>query len=152
MTRRTGFTMIEMAVALVVVSLLVLIGSVVCIPFMLVSTTACLGLALTLWRRETLLLLILIAGYITPHLFILGEDRFHLAMVPFMAILAAFAWGGGWKALRERWQTRTGKIVILLAGLAILLLCLNWTTELLRDSNKIAQLLSATGNLSGFSY
>jgi hypothetical protein len=54
--------------------------------------------------------------------------------------------------LKERWKTRNGKIAIGLAVLAALLLCFNWTAELMRDSSKLTQLLSAHGNQTYFPY
>lgn len=132
--------------------LLLTIGFVVCIPFVVVSLSASFGLAFARWRREMLLLILLVVGYVTPHLFIIAEDRFHLAMVPFFTLLAAYCWSGGWRELKTRWQTRRGKIVIGLACLVALLLCFNWTGELWRDAGKISQLLSASGNQTYFSY
>jgi hypothetical protein len=132
--------------------LLILIAAIVCLPFVLVSTSGVFGLALTRWRKETLLLALFLIGYITPHLFIIAEDRFHLTTVPFLAILAAYCWTGGRSALRERWQTRSGKVAILLASLAIVLLFSNWGLELWRDADKLAQLLGPNGNQTHFSY
>jgi hypothetical protein len=132
--------------------LLLLIGTILCLPFVIVSLSASFGLALVKWRKEILLLVILSLGYITPHLFIIAEDRFHLAMVPFFSILGAIFWSEGWQALRERWKTRAGKIALVLACLAVVLLCLNWSYELWRDAGKITQLLSVGGNQTYFSY
>ncbi|MFN8386098.1 MAG: hypothetical protein U0X92_06705 [Anaerolineales bacterium] len=39
-------------------------------------------------------------------MFILAEDRFHLALVPYFAILAAWFWVNGFKSLFIRWQNR----------------------------------------------
>jgi hypothetical protein len=119
---------------------------------MAVSTSSAIGLALFPRRKETGLLVLLLIGYITPHLLILAEDRFHLAIVPFLAILAAFSWTGGWAAVRERWQTRAGKAALLLALLAILLLLANWGLELWRDLDRIKLLLGADGNQTHFPY
>ncbi len=51
------------------------------------------------WRKATMLMGVLIFGYMLPHLFIISEDRFHLALIPLFSILAAFFWTGGWQAL-----------------------------------------------------
>ncbi len=122
------------------------------LPFVLVSLSSAFGLALVEWKKGMVLISCLAAGYIAPHLFILAEDRFHLALVPFLALLAALAWRGGVTALRERWQTRNGKIAIVLASLAAVLLLSNWTIELWRDADKLAQLLGPGGNQTYFSY
>jgi hypothetical protein len=99
-----------------------------------------------------LLMVLFFIGYITPHLFILGEDRFHLTIVPFLAILASSFWIRSRSAVRERFQTRSGRIGISLAIVTILLLSANWVLELLRDSEKLAVLFGPNGNISHFSY
>jgi len=134
------------------ISLLLLIAAILCLPFVLVSTFGAFGLALARWRKETLLLTLFLIGYITPHLFIIAEDRFHLATVPFLAILAAYCWTGGWSDLRVRWQTRSGRVAILLASLAIVLLFTNWGLELWRDGGKLIQLFGPNGNRTYFPY
>jgi hypothetical protein len=111
------------------------------------------GLALAHWRKETWLLGLFFVGYITPHLLIIAEDRFHLATVPFLAILAAQCWTGGWSSIRQRWTgSKIGKVMLILASAAILLLLANWGLELWRDTDKLALLFSLNGNQTYFSY
>ncbi len=90
-------------------------------------------------------------GYITPHLLILSEERFHLALVPIFAFLATEFWNN-FSMLKERWQAVSGRIIILLASLAVLLLSINWGLELWRDAGKLASFLSPNGNLTFFPY
>jgi hypothetical protein len=132
--------------------ILLMIASIVCLPFVFVSTFGAFGLALTRWRKETLLMALFFIGYITPHLFIIAEDRFHLTTVPFLAVLAAYFWTSNRSALRERWQSRSGKIAILLASVAVILLFANWGFELWRDADKLVQLLGPNGNQTFYSY
>jgi hypothetical protein len=95
----------------------------------------------------------LFLAYILPHVFILSEDRFHLALVPFLAILAAQFWTHGFGALSARWnESLAGKILVILSTLSILLLLINWSLELARDWDKIAQLLGPNGNRTYFPY
>ncbi len=123
------------------------------LPFVVVSLSAALGASLLRWNPPTILLGLLFFAYVTPHVFILAEDRFHLALVPFLAILAALFWTGGWKSLAARWDgSRAGKIAVSLAVLAALLLLLNWGLELHRDADKIIQLLGPNGNHSNYPY
>lgn len=131
---------------------LYLISIVVCTPFILVSLSSAFGAALVKRRKEIILLALIVLGYVTPHLFIIAEDRFHLAIVPFLALLAANFWTGGWPALRTRWQTTAGRVAIALACLVVLLLCSNWVLELWRDSAKLVELFGTTGNMTYFSY
>ena len=124
-----------------------------CLPFVFVSTSGVAGLALTHWRKETWLMALFFAGYITPHLLIIAEDRFHLTIVPYLAILAAQSWTGGWSSIRQRWAgSKAGKVVLILASAAILLLLANWGLELWRDADKLALLFGPNGNQAYFSY
>jgi hypothetical protein len=92
-------------------------------------------------------------SYILPHVFILSEDRFHLALVPYIAILAAQVWVYGVAPLRARWhESSAGKLIVALAIFAAILLVSNWGFELNRDADKIAQLLGPNGNQSYFPY
>ena len=129
------------------------IFAVLCLPFVFVSTSGAVGLALTHWRKETWLMALFFAGYITPHLLIIAEDRFHLTTVPFLAILAAQCWTGGWLSIRQRWAgSRAGKVALALASAVVLLLLANWGWELWRDADKLALLFGPTGNQAYFSY
>jgi hypothetical protein len=129
------------------------IFAVLCLPFVFVSTSGAMGLALANWRKETWLMVLLLAGYIAPHFLIIAEDRFHLTTIPFMAILAAQFWTGGLTAIRERWTgSKAGKVALAFGTIAILLLLANWGWELWRDSDKLALLFGPTGNQAYFSY
>jgi hypothetical protein len=129
------------------------LAAIILMPFVVVSISAILGLALIPWNRRSLLLILFIFGYIMPHLLILGEDRFHLALIPCFAILAAQCWSGRLKALRIRWNTsRMGKVLVLFALAAVLLLVFSWSAELYFDASKLALLLGPEGNHAAFSY
>jgi hypothetical protein len=133
--------------------LLLTLFLVMLLPFVIVSLSAALGASLLRWNPPTILLALLFFAYIIPHVFILSEDRFHLALVPFFAILAANFWTGGWKSLAARWrESRAGKVVVVFAVFAALLLLLNWGLELSRDADRIVQLLGPNGNFSNYPY
>ena len=133
--------------------LLLAISAILLLPFVLISTSAALGLSLLRRRPEHILLGLLLVGYILPHVLILSEDRFHLALVPYIAILAAQLWIRGFGTLSARWQeSTTGKILVTLGIVCVFLLLLNWGGELNRDWDKIVQLLGPNGNESYFSY
>ena len=132
---------------------LLTISAILLLPFIFISTSAALGVSLLRWKPEHVLLVLLFAGYIIPHVFILAEDRFHLALVPFFAILAAGFWEGGYGKLAMRWQeSPSGKFLIVLSMLCVFLLVLSWGFELTRDWDKIVQLLGPNGNQSYFPY
>jgi hypothetical protein len=133
--------------------LLLSIATVLLLPFVAVMTFAVLGLAVTRPSSGMLLLYLLLIAYILPHVFILSEDRFHLAIVPYLVILAAQAWKNGWGAFVTRWrESLAGKIAVSLGVLIVVLLFLNWGFELSRDADKIAALLGPDGNRTYFPY
>ena len=133
--------------------LLLTISAILLLPFVFISTSAALGLSLLRWRPEHILLGLLFVGYILPHVFILSEDRFHLALVPYFAILAAQFWMSDFGVLSARWyESKFGKLVVTLAVITLILLVINWRLELYRDADKIAQLLGPNGNQSYFPY
>ena len=133
--------------------LLLTISAILLLPFVFISTYAALGLSLLRWRPEHILLGLLFISYLLPHIFILSEDRFHLALVPYIAILAAQVWVNGFHAISMRWyESRAGKFAVAFAVCAAALLIMNWEFELFRDAAKIAQLLGPNGNQSYFPY
>jgi hypothetical protein len=133
--------------------LLLTISAILLLPFVVISACAALGISLLRWKPSHILLVSLFAGYILPHVFILSEDRFHLALMPFLAILAAQCWENGFGAMRVRWrESRTGKTLIILSVLLVFLLVTNWGLELVRDWDKIVQLLGPNGNQSYLPY
>jgi len=132
---------------------LLTISAILLLPFVNISCSAALGLSLLRWKPEHILLGLLFISYTLPHVFILSEDRFHLALVPYLAILAAQFWVNGFSVLSTRWnESLTGKFAVAFAIFAMFLLFLNWGRELYRDADKISQLLGPNGNQSHFPY
>ena len=133
--------------------LLLTISAILLLPFVIISISGAFGLAYLRWKPEHILLILLFIGYILPHVLILSEDRFHLALVPYIAILAAQVWVNGLAPLRVRWyESWKGKLIVSLVILAVFLLIVNWGFELIRDADKISQLLGPNGNQSHFPY
>jgi len=133
--------------------LLLTISAILLLPFVIISISAAFGLAYLRWKPGHILLCLLFIGYILPHVLILSEDRFHLALVPYIAILAAQVWVNGFAPLSVRWyESWQGKLIVSLALFAVFLLVINWGFELIRDADKIAQLLGPNGNQSYFPY
>ena len=134
-------------------TLLLTVSAILLLPFMLISVSASLGLILLKRTPQTELFFLLLVSYIFPHVFILSEDRFHLALVPYIAILAAQLWTNGRGVFRVRWQASgVGKVVVVFAIFAGILLLINWGFELNRDWDKIMRLLGPSGNQSYFPY
>jgi hypothetical protein len=124
-----------------------------CIPFTVVSTGGIASLSLTTWHKETWLMGLFFVGYISPHLFIIAEDRFHLAIVPFLVILSSQFWFGNHVSIRGQWlKSSGGKAAIIIASVVILLLVASWGIELGRDADKLSLLFGPNGNQTYFSY
>ncbi len=134
--------------------LLLTLALLLLLPFMVVSTSSAFGLILADWRRQEVILLgLVLLTYLSPHVLILAEDRFHLTIIPFLAILAARCWDGGYMDLKSQYnRSRTGKILVIVACLAVTLLFINWGYELSRDSDKLMLLFGPNGNHTGFPY
>ena len=133
--------------------LLLTISAILLLPFVIISVSAALSLALLHRRPEHILLILLFVAYVLPHVFILSEDRFHLALIPYIAILATQVWIRGFDQLSERWkESYKGKWLVAFAIFCVVFLITNWEIELLRDAAKIAQLLGPNGNQSYFPY
>lgn len=134
-------------------AILLSIAASLLLPFVLLAPSAMLGLYLTRPHKGMILLYLLLSAYILPHVLILSEDRFHLAIIPFLAILAAQAWTRGREMISVRWQeSLAGKVSISLGILVVILLFINWGFELSRDADKIAALLGPDGNQTFFPY
>lgn len=123
------------------------------LPFAVLSLSSAFGAAWLPPNRSSLLLLLLFAGYLAPHVLILSEERFHLTLVPFMAILAAHFWTLGLPAVPARFRaSRSGRLAVLAAGLACVFLLFNWGFQLTTDAAKFVQLLGPHGNQTYFPY
>lgn len=132
---------------------LLTISGILLLPFVIISISAAFGLAYLRAKPAHILLILLFVSYILPHVLILSEDRFHLALVPYIAILAGQVWVNGFAPLGVRWnESSMGRVIVSLAIFAALLLTVNWGFELIRDADKIAQLLGPNGNQSHFPY
>jgi hypothetical protein len=133
--------------------LLLAISAILLLPFVIIATSGAMGLSLLRWRPGHILLGLLFVSYILPHVLILSEDRFHLALVPYVAILAAQFWLSRGEVFYMRWnQSQIGKVIVLMSILAVICLVTNWGMELNHDWDKIAQLLGPNGNQSYFPY
>lgn len=119
------------------------------LPFAFLATLAATAVPFLRVTKERLLIYLLITAYLLPHLFLLSEDRFHMALVP---MLAAFA-GAAWHNRAQFWAAaKANRLQLALAVLLVGLLWLNWGAELWRDADKLALLFGPNGNHAGFSY
>jgi 4-amino-4-deoxy-L-arabinose transferase-like glycosyltransferase len=150
--------------------ILISLALILVLPFVIVSTSAVYGVAqiANLRRRNSLLLLIVIVCYIAPHLLLLGEDRFHLTLVPLLAIFAAYCWHNGrvkffldaeGAELTEEnllsprpLISSSPRLLFFLSLLICSLLFFNWGYEIVRDWEQLTCLFGAGGNQCWFAY
>lgn len=132
---------------------LILTGAVLLLPFVFISALSVFSLPFLAWNKKTALLVVFMAAYMVPHILILAEDRFHLVLVPFLAILASFFSVQDKSALQSLWmKSLAGRRKLLLSFILAALLFSNWGLELSRDADKIVRLLEPDGNTSYFPY
>ncbi len=115
------------------------------LPFVILSLSAAASLARP--QPGSAARLVFGLAYLLPHVFILAEPRFHLAMVPLLAVFAARAWSGGWAALRAATRPR-----LVLVALLAALLVFNWGYELNRDRARLAAVFGPAGNTAYLDY
>jgi hypothetical protein len=120
--------------------LLLLILALLGIPFVVLSICAAFGVASLRGNPASTLLGLLFGTYLLPHVFILSEERFHLTMIPIMAIWAAIFWTKGLG------RSSRSRLALLVTSSLVLLLAANWALELARDGPVLAQLLGPNGN------
>lgn len=108
-------------------------------PFMLIAPAGVARLALARPRREMMFVALLMVYYVGIHTLILAEDRFHMPLVPILALLAATALADPrWRSAR-RWQR-------ILAVTLVILLVANWGWEIARDWELLAALFGPRGH------
>jgi len=127
--KRLCFSSLLLAVALLAL----------CGPLTILLPAAIAGATAFPWSKARTWLALLVGYYIGVHMLIIAEDRFHLALVPFMASLA------GPEYFRNKWHKIGVAALIALAWA-------NWGYELVRDWPLLVKLFSEAGHLAGFSY
>jgi hypothetical protein len=116
-----------------------------CGPFAVIAPAGLAGLALTRPRRETILIALFVAYAVGIHMLILAEPRFHVPLVPILALLAAAAMADRPWSTASHWQR-------VAAGVLVLSLVANWVWEIARDWGIIVALFGPEGNRLGLGY
>lgn len=124
--------------------LLGLIFGLYLLPFAVISTSAVFGAVGWPSKKPNLLIGFIILAYIAPHMVLISEPRFHLTILPFLAVMAVNFWVEG-LAGRPRWR------IILAVVLAILLIG-SWVLGFVQDAEKLMILFGPEGNQAYFSY
>jgi 4-amino-4-deoxy-L-arabinose transferase-like glycosyltransferase len=117
------------------------------LPFAILSIYAAFGSFRLPATPARPLLALLLVGYLLPHILILSEERFHLALIPFAAIAAAQFLGSTPQRRQSLWR----KEMLIPAAITLLLLT-NWIYQFSSEAAKYAVLLGPNGNHSPFPY
>jgi hypothetical protein len=121
------------------------------LPFALLAVGTVMVIPLLQWRREHLLVGLVALFYLAPHMLILSEPRFHLTLVPLLAVYPAYAWTQRRSLLARFADPSKRWLVVLAIGLAALLV-FNWGFELWNDAAALKVLFGPEGNQAYFSY
>jgi 4-amino-4-deoxy-L-arabinose transferase-like glycosyltransferase len=131
--------------------LLLSLAAFLLLPLVVLVPSAAFGAA-ALPRSDTKTLLVLfLVAYITPHLLILAEERFHMTLIPVFAVLAGAAWVRR-QDIFALWRVPLGWRKWLLPAVVTLLLVFNWGHELWADRTRLSVLLAPEGNETFFPY
>jgi hypothetical protein len=115
------------------------------LPFVILMSFAVPGLITQKWTRSRILIGVVLLIYFAPHLLLLAEPRFHLTIVPFLAVFTAYAWVEMKKIAAELVQPGNRWMLVLTAAVIGLLL-VNWGTELWLDAETLKLLFGPEGN------
>jgi hypothetical protein len=130
--------------------LLILIAGIFLLPFILISTLATFSMTLP-WNKYIGLIRLIMLVYLIPHIVIISEERFHLAIMPFLAIFAA----RGVFELRELKAVATNpktRWKIIVAFVIVVLLFVNWGVEIGLDWKNLVTFVGPYGNRTYFNY
>jgi hypothetical protein len=121
------------------------------LPFVWLVPSAAFGAAIVPRSNAKLLAALFVIAYITPHLLILAEERFHMTLIPFFAVFAAAVIVRRREILTSLRAPQGWRTLLLPAVVSILLL-VNWGYELWSDSSHLAALFEKGGNETFFPY
>jgi 4-amino-4-deoxy-L-arabinose transferase-like glycosyltransferase len=128
-----------------------------CLPWVVVMLVSVPGMVLSQLREETVLVYLLFIYLAGVHMLTMAEPRFHLVMVPFLAMFSAEGvvllrrsrrdWMAADREARQRIIWRVAVILVLIA-----LLLVNWAYDLRVDADKLNLLFSPGGSTARFTY
>lgn len=124
---------------------LILIFCIFMLPFTVLMIFTVPGLVVQEWTKPRILVGIVLFVYFAPHLLLLAEPRFHLTIVPLLAVFAANAWLDRKKIIADLFR-QSSKWKLALTVVLIGLLFINWGTELWLDAEQLKLLFSPEGN------
>jgi 4-amino-4-deoxy-L-arabinose transferase-like glycosyltransferase len=137
--------------------ILALVFLVICLPWVVLLLLSVPGMVLGELTRDKALVYLLFAYLTGVHVLIMAEPRFHLVMVPLLAVFAAQGaislsqvssdFNSADRRLRRETRWRMALSLLIVA-----LLLMNWAHELGTDADKLRLLFAPGGNLARFTY
>jgi hypothetical protein len=124
---------------------LILIFLVFLLPFVALMISSVPGLVVQKWTTPLILVGVVLSGYVAPHLLLLAEPRFHLMVVPLLALFTAYTWTERKQVFQELRKPGSRWKLVLTLGV-IGLLCIIWGAELWLDAEKLKMLFGPEGN------
>jgi 4-amino-4-deoxy-L-arabinose transferase-like glycosyltransferase len=121
------------------------------LPFAVLTSSVALALPFLKWKPAPLLVGAVCLGYFAPHLLLLAEPRFHLSLVPFIAVFAAYTWSN-FPAIRAEMRKKENWWKLAIAVILLALLWFNWGHELVNDLDRLVPLFGPDGNKTYFVY
>lgn len=137
--------------------ILLLAFLVVCLPWVVMLLLSVIGMTFTDVNGDKVLIYLLSTYLVGIHVLIIAEPRFHLVLVPFLAVFAA----RGAMALTQvkdnlgtsdMGSRRATRWRLALCLVVMVLLVLNWIYELNVDLDNLRRLFAPGGNLARFTY
>jgi 4-amino-4-deoxy-L-arabinose transferase-like glycosyltransferase len=136
---------------------LLLIFLVICLPWVIVLPLSVPGMVLSDLTRDRALVYLLFVYLAAIHVAIMAEPRFHLVMVPMLAVFAAHG-ATIWSRVKSDFNSADGQLRkatrrrVAFVTVIVALLVVNWSYELISDFGKLELLFSPGGNLARFTY
>ena len=123
------------------------------LPLPFLAPLSLLGLASGKRDAPWTIAALLLASYMAVHVLVMAEERFHLALVPLLAALAARGLSQGRELIARGRQGDAGaRRLGFAAGTLMVLLLLSWGLELAANSDKLAVLFGPEGASAHFDY
>lgn len=131
--------------------LLIFVSVIFLSPFVVVAALGIGGIPFLRWRSDIIIALLFLGVYLFPHLIIIAEPRFHLAIVPVLACFAAYSWNKRHEIFM-RIRSKNDRFITMIALFLVISLFLGWMLEIYLDIDKLRILFGPDGNLAAFPY
>jgi 4-amino-4-deoxy-L-arabinose transferase-like glycosyltransferase len=121
-------------------------------PLVLIGLSAPWGLVVARSGPARTLILALIASALLAYIPILAEPRFHLPLIPFLAVYAAAFWTDTHRSGGIRQRLLSGRLEVWLAGAACVTLLAIWLIHFSTSLPRLSAILAPGGNRLWLNY